>query len=176
MGCGIIEPELKLVEVQDPVSHVICGDAGFYPEWTSRGAGKRIHLPQPPAGLGSPASVARGRELYELLECVACHGEQGRGNGPSAATLEADIWGNKQRPFDFTRGQLRGGPTVNDIFRTFMTGVNGTAMPSYAEIFAEPDGEYIKEGDAWNLVSYILSLRRPARSALVQPQPAGNQN
>ena len=41
-----------------------------------------------------------------------------------------------------------------------MTGVYGTAMPSYADIFAEPDGENIKAGDAWNLVSYVLSLRK----------------
>jgi hypothetical protein len=40
-----------------------------------------------------------------------------------------------------------------------MTGVGGTAMPSYADIFGEPDGENIKEGDAWNLASYVLSLR-----------------
>ena len=36
-------------------------------------------------------------------------------------------------------------------------------MPSYADIFAEPDGENIREGDAWNLVSYVLSLRQPCR-------------
>jgi hypothetical protein len=40
-----------------------------------------------------------------------------------------------------------------------MTGIDGTAMPSYFDIFAEPDGEYIFAGDAWNLVSYVLSLR-----------------
>ncbi len=43
-----------------------------------------------------------------------------------------------------------------------MTGLNGTAMPSYYDIFAQPDGEHIREGDAWNLVAYILSLRAPA--------------
>jgi hypothetical protein len=32
-------------------------------------------------------------------------------------------------------------------------------MPSFYEIFAQPDGENIREGDAWNLVSYVLSLR-----------------
>ena len=41
-----------------------------------------------------------------------------------------------------------------------MTGIGGTAMPSYASIFDEPDDEYIFEDDAWNLVSYVLSLRR----------------
>ncbi len=58
-------------------------------------------------------------------------------------------------------GWLKSGPSPKDIYRTFMTGVGGTAMPSYADIFGEPDGENIKDGDAWNLVSYVLSLRTP---------------
>lgn len=135
----------------------------FSPEWRQRGPGTSIAIPNPPKDFGSPHAVARGRQIYELLECTACHGPNGRGDGPSAANLEPDAWGNKQRPFNFTRGQLRGGPTVKDIYRTFMTGVNGTAMPSYADIFDEPDGENIKAGDAWNLVSYILSLRHGQR-------------
>jgi len=40
-----------------------------------------------------------------------------------------------------------------------MTGLNGTAMPSYYDILSEPDGEYIFHGDAWALVAYVLSLR-----------------
>jgi hypothetical protein len=51
------------------------------------------------------------------------------------------------------------------VYRTFMTGVGGTAMPSYADIFAEPDDENIFAGDAWNLVSYILSLRQAPAAA-----------
>jgi cytochrome c oxidase cbb3-type subunit 2 len=133
---------------------------GFYPQWSERGPGTPIFIPEPPASLGSPEAVARGRELYELLDCVACHGESGRGDGPSAAKLPADAWGNPQKPFDFTKGRLKSGPTVKDVYRTFMTGVAGTAMPTYGDVFSEPDGEYIFEGDAWNLVSYILSLRK----------------
>ena len=131
----------------------------FYPQWEQQGPGTPIYVPNPPADFGSPASVARGRQLYELLGCAACHGESGKGDGPSAATLEKDAWGNRQRPFDFTSGRLKSGPTAKDVYRTFMTGINGTAMPSYADIFGEPDGESIREGDAWNLVAYILSLR-----------------
>jgi mono/diheme cytochrome c family protein len=138
---------------------------GFYPEWNKRGAGKPIYIPPPPASLGSPESVARGRELYVLLECGACHGDSGRGDGPSAKTLSPDVWGNPQKPFDFTKGRLKSGPTPQDIYRTFMTGISGTAMPSFADIFEQPDGENIREGDAWNLVSYILSLRAPAAPA-----------
>jgi mono/diheme cytochrome c family protein len=148
----------------------------FYPEWNQRGAGTPIALPPPPATLGAPAAVARGLELYQMLECTTCHGSSGRGDGPSAAQLPPDVWGNPQRPFDFTKGRLKSGPTVQDIYRTFMTGVGGTAMPSYADIFGEPDGENIREGDAWNLVSYILSLRAPAPGAVAaaaETTPAG---
>lgn len=132
---------------------------GFYPQWTQRGAGASIFIPQPPPSVGTPEAIARGRALYAMLECTTCHGDGGRGDGPSAKQLPLDVWGNPQRPFDFTKGRLKSGPTVQDIYRTFMTGIGGTAMPSYADIFAEPDGENIREGDAWNLVSYILSLR-----------------
>jgi cytochrome c oxidase cbb3-type subunit 2 len=131
----------------------------FYPGWAERGTMAPIFVPQPPPSLGSPESVARGRALYELLECSACHGERGRGDGPSAATIAPDAWGNPQHPFDFTKGRLKSGSSPEDVYRTFMTGLNGTAMPSYYSIFAEPDGETILEGDAWNLVAYILSLR-----------------
>jgi cytochrome c oxidase cbb3-type subunit 2 len=138
---------------------------GFYPQWSERGPATPIFVPEPPETLGSEASVKRGRELYEMLECTACHGTSGRGDGESAKNLPPDVWGNPQKPFDFTKGRLKSGPTVKDVYRTFMTGVGGTAMPSYSEIFAEPDEEFIHAGDAWNLVSYILSLRQPAAAA-----------
>jgi mono/diheme cytochrome c family protein len=131
----------------------------FYPEWPQRGAGESIALPKAPPTLAAPESIARGRELYQMLECSACHGQSGRGDGPSAGKMDPDAWGNPQRPFDFTKGRLKSGATPEDVYRTFMTGLNGTAMPSYYDIFAEPDGEAIRAGDAWNLVAYILSLR-----------------
>jgi mono/diheme cytochrome c family protein len=133
-----------------------------------------VHLADPPPSFGSAAAIDRGKQLYDLLECWKCHGKEGRGDGPAAETLEPDIWGNPQRPFDFTSGGLKGGPTVKDIYRTFMTGLNGTAMPSYADIFGEPDGENILEGDAWNLVSFIISLRRttPASAVRLHYTPA----
>jgi cytochrome c oxidase cbb3-type subunit 2 len=155
-------PDWALLTERDRLA-VIQYLKGFYPEWEQRGAGAPIYIPKPPPSVGTPESVSRGRELYQMLECSTCHGESGRGDGPSAKQLPADIWGNPQRPFDFTKGRLKSGPTVQDVYRTFMTGLSGTAMPSYADIFGEPDGENIREGDAWNLVSYILSLRAPAK-------------
>jgi cytochrome c oxidase cbb3-type subunit 2 len=132
----------------------------LYPRWAERGAGRPIAIPPRPASLGSPESVARGKEVYALLECTTCHGETGQGDGPSAKTLSPDSWGNPQKPFNFTKGRLKSGADPEDVYRTFMTGLNGTAMPSFEEIFTQPDGESIREGDAWHLVSYVLSLRK----------------
>ena len=131
----------------------------FYPGFKEVGPGHPIYIPAPPATRGSPESIARGRQLYEMLECGRCHGPKGLGDGPSAATLAPDSWGNPQKPFNFTKGALKSGAAPEDVYRTFMTGLNGTAMPSYADVFDEPDGENVKPGDAWNLVSYVLSLR-----------------
>jgi len=163
-------PEWSLLTERERLA-VIQYVKGFYPEWESRGAGTPIFIPMPPATLGSPEAVARGKELYALLECSTCHGTSGHGDGPSAAGLQPDIWGNPQKPFDFTKGQLKSGPNPQDVFRTFMTGINGTAMPSYYDIFAEPDGDNIREGDAWNLVSYIISLRAPVAVARKDVNP-----
>jgi cytochrome c oxidase cbb3-type subunit 2 len=131
----------------------------FFPDWQAQGDGTPIPIPSPPSDLDTPARVARGRLVYDGLECAACHGAAGRGDGPSAATLAPDAWGNPQKPFNFTKGALKSGGAPGDVYRTFMTGLNGTAMPSYYDIFAAPDGEYIQEGDAWNLVAYVRSLR-----------------
>jgi cytochrome c oxidase cbb3-type subunit 2 len=138
---------------------------GFSPEWQKRGSGQPIFIPTPPATLGSPESIARGREVYENLGCRACHGATGHGDGPSSLTLEPDVWGNKQKPFDFTSGRLKSGPNPQDVYRTFMVGVGGTAMPAFGDVFNNPDGETFKEGDAWHLVSFIVSLRAPAATA-----------
>jgi mono/diheme cytochrome c family protein len=131
----------------------------FYPDWAAQGAGTPIPIEAAPADLESAERVARGRVVFETLECGTCHGPEGRGDGPSAKTLAPDTWGNPQKPFNFTKGKLKSGGDPEDVYRTFMTGLNGTAMPSYRDIFAEPDGEYIKPGDAWNLVAYVRSLR-----------------
>ena len=153
-------PDWSLLTERERVA-VIEYIKGFSSEWQKRGSGVPVSIPPPPATLGSPESIARGREVYQNLGCRACHGEHGRGDGPSALTLEPDVWGNKQKPFDFTSGRLKSGPNPQDVYRTFMVGVGGTAMPAFGDVFTNPDGETFKEGDAWHLVSYVLSLRAP---------------
>lgn len=107
-----------------------------------------IHVP--PAPKPTPELLARGRELHQTLQCAVCHGEEHRGDGPSAAGL-SDDWGNPIRPADFTTGVFKVGARPEDIYRTFMTGLNGTPMPSY-------DSALANEEDRWALAYFILSL------------------
>lgn len=163
-------PEWSLLPERERVA-LVAYLKTFYPQWKERGPGTPIAMPPVPADLASAERVKRGRELYEGLECSTCHGMTGRGDGPSAAQLPLDEWGNPQKPFDFSKGRLKSGAAPEDVYRTFMTGLNGTAMPSFGEVFADPDGENIKEGDGWSLVAYVLSLRTPAQPAGKDVQP-----
>ena len=100
----------------------------------------------------TPALTTRGRGVYTEMKCGDCHGERGRGDGPSAKTAKNQD-GSKSDVFDFTTGVFKGGDRPVDIYRTFMTGLDGTPMPSYADSI--PD-----EAERWALVFYVMSLRR----------------
>ena len=100
----------------------------------------------------SPERLERGRMVYERMKCAACHGEGGRGDGEAA-----DQYGRKKgsdtEVFDFTLGVYKGGVTAEALYRTFVTGLDGSPMPSYVDSL--PDVE-----DRWALALYCLSLTR----------------
>jgi DMSO reductase family type II enzyme heme b subunit len=102
----------------------------------------------------SESSIGTGRELFfGPLECFKCHGQEGRGDGPSALELEDDsdftIF-----PADLTKNwNFRGGGTSEDIARTFLTGLLGTPMPSY-------EGQ-MSEAESWHLANFVRSLSPP---------------
>jgi mono/diheme cytochrome c family protein len=99
----------------------------------------------------TPDSVKRGGELFQSLKCAECHGPEGRGNGPSAPTLD-DSKGNPIRPYDFSTGtRFKCGESNEDLFRIFMTGLDGTPMPSF--------GDYLNSDQAWDLVHYLRTLQ-----------------
>ncbi|MDK1023122.1 MAG: c-type cytochrome [Gammaproteobacteria bacterium] len=100
----------------------------------------------------TPERIARGAAVYKETDCRKCHGDGGRGNGPSARELEDD-WENKILATNLTQAWLfRGGNRVEDIFRTMATGMDGTPMPSFADS--------LKADDLWDLAHYIKSLGR----------------
>jgi mono/diheme cytochrome c family protein len=107
-------------------------------------------VPIPPEPPNSPESVKRGAELFQSMNCWSCHGKDGRGHGPSAASL-TDSKGNPITPFDFTvGGRFKCGESDRDMFRDLVTGLDGTPMPSFASA--------MNEDQKWDVVHYIRTL------------------
>ena len=123
----------------------------FSKRWQEEERGTPITLAAAPAYVGTTASVERGKKLFTAVGCDKCHGATGRGDGPSSNDLK-DAWGDKILPFDFTSGSLKGGTGAEDIYRTFVTGLDGTPMPSFEESLSEEQ--------RWDIVSYCLELMK----------------
>jgi cytochrome c oxidase cbb3-type subunit 2 len=117
------------------------------PRFTREEAGQPIPFP-PPRPL-TPESAARGRAVYERMQCAACHGDGARGDGPLAADL-SDNDGLPIRPADLTKPRLKGGKAPESVYRSVMTGLDDTPMPSY--------GDSLMPDEAWDLALYLLSL------------------
>ncbi|MBI2963288.1 MAG: c-type cytochrome [Deltaproteobacteria bacterium] len=107
-------------------------------------------IQSPPVPAISGESIGRGKKLYEELGCARCHGETGRSDGVAAPTL-TDDWGYLIRSADLTRRwTFRGGPTRQEIFRAFSTGLNGTPMPSFVDALTVEQ--------RWDLADFVYSL------------------
>ncbi len=131
-------------------------------------------------------SIARGRVLYlsKDLNCVACHGEAGLGDGPQTYSITKnsagednpepglyDDWGNRVVPRNLTTGIYRGGRRPIDVFSRLHGGIKGTPMPAF--------GGKKTDAELWDLVNYIMSVpfekRTPgdgAKGAPVASEPA----
>ena len=119
------------------------------PRWQSEKAGTPIQVPsEPKVNLDG---LRRGKEVFTKLECWKCHGQEGRGDGPAAASL-TDSNNQPIHPYDFESGsRFKCGTTNNDLYKIFMTGLDGTPMPSFADV--------IKPDEAWDLVHFLRTLQ-----------------
>ena len=126
----------------------------FSPRWKTDKPGDPLKVPAEPAV--TLDSIKHGKELFTKLECWKCHGQEGRGDGPSAATL-TDSNDQPIRPYNFAAGsRFKCGTTNHDLYKIFMTGLDGTPMPSFADV--------IKPEDAWDLVHYLRTLQVTTKS------------
>lgn len=81
----------------------------------------------------SEESVEIGKVLYTQFACFECHGQIGRGDGTSAPTLQ-DEWGFKSWPANLTQSwNYRGGNDIDDIYKRFIGGIAGSAMPMFED-------------------------------------------
>ena len=88
------------------------------------------------------ASVGRGAELYHI-NCTACHGTGGKGDGPVAAFL------NPKKPADLTSPAVQ---FLSDgaIFMVITNGMPG-AMPAL--------NENLTVRERWDVVNFIRTLK-----------------
>jgi mono/diheme cytochrome c family protein len=93
--------------------------------------------------------VKRGRSLF-MKHCVTCHGNEGRGDGPSAR-LHARRSG--YAPRDLSREDLQQSLTDGEMFWKLTNGWRPggkTVMPGL--------GDELSEEDRWRIVLYVRSL------------------
>jgi mono/diheme cytochrome c family protein len=120
----------------------------FSPRWTNEKPGEPITIPPEPEVTAE--RIKAGRDVFARVQCWKCHGVEGKANGPSAATL-TDDQGRPIQAFNFTEGaKPKCGNTDRDVYKIFMTGLDGTPMPSFAD--------NIKPDEAWDLVFYLRAL------------------
>ncbi len=122
-------------EIHDVVAYLKTFNADFQ----EFGAPEAITVPTPPAA--SPALIEEGRMVYMVMECWACHGGSGKGNGASAKGLKDDA-GNKILPWNLTNFRYKAGNDPHTLYRTISTGLNGTPMPSFTGVFLFEGGQF----------------------------------
>ena len=90
----------------------------------------------------SSESIERGRKLF-VQYCAACHGVEGRGDGPAAASLP-------KRPKDLTR--IARPPYFPDGVVAYRIANGVQVMPAWKGV--------LRTEDIWDLINFIRSLRR----------------
>lgn len=95
------------------------------------------------------ARAKKGKVLY-LEACAICHGQFGRGDGPSGEGIEDD-WGYPIKPANLQRRTIKRGKSVRDIYTTLLVGVNATPMPSFKDTYTDDE--------LWDISAWVLYLR-----------------
>jgi mono/diheme cytochrome c family protein len=155
----IAQDHLSDGEVWDVIAYL----KTLSPRWAKSPPPTPISIVRP-ANLDSLAT--KGMDLFKKAGCPECHGESGRGDGPSAGTLTSG--GRPTRPADLTRRPFKGGDRPDDIYRALAAGLDGTPMPSYRDA--------LEEEEIWALAVYVTRLAAPgAQPVLTDDERIGRE-
>ncbi len=130
------------------------------------------------------ASIEAGRKIFITENCWSCHGKDAKGqtewlsqeflqqqaSAPPAQriAINYDAWGHPAPAADLTARMLHGGRRPLDIYRRIYTGINGTPMPEFGQLFSSDPAKI------WHLVHYVLFVVEGGDPTLGQPlKPPG---
>ncbi|GMQ83722.1 MAG: hypothetical protein BMS9Abin06_0461 [Gammaproteobacteria bacterium] len=102
--------------------------------------GDKYNQPVPAA---TKEQLVLGKTIF-TKSCVACHGENGKGNGPAAAAL-------KQKPADFTDPEHSKFYSDQGRMHIIKKGIKNTPMSGWENVFSE--------NEIQSLHAYVRSLR-----------------
>ncbi len=107
----------------------------------------------------SPDDRAWAEREY-AKNCSACHGETGRGDGPAAAAINAQLQpslmaGMTHQVASFTLSPQTMAATMDIYYAKLRRGGMGTSMPAFGPIF--------DEAETWKLVHYLWGLTFPKK-------------
>jgi mono/diheme cytochrome c family protein len=126
------------------ISTLVADDSSQTP-WVAPARAARKKNPIPADG----KSVAAGKDVY-IAQCLKCHGDAGKGDGPSAKDLDP-------KPKDLSDPKIAG-QTDGSMFWKITTGRK--PMPGFENL--------ISEDDRWNVINYVRTLEPPPAT---QPAP-----
>jgi mono/diheme cytochrome c family protein len=86
----------------------------------------------PPPEIARDALLTQGRAIY-LVRCVACHGNDGRGDGPLAANLIGPPVGN------LTDSEWKHGDRPDQVMAVIDKGVPNTRMEGWGRVLDPPE-------------------------------------
>lgn len=89
-------------------------------------------LGPPPREIADDPLLVQGRAIY-LTRCTSCHGETGRGDGPTAKSLLGPPVGN------LTRSPWKHGDRPEQVREVVAQGVKGTAMSAWGSVLDDPE-------------------------------------
>ena len=111
---------------------------------TSSEPASRADASRGAASSAAPAGPGRGREIYKA-NCVACHGDSGKGDGPGAGVLKPPPRDHTDRAYMSTLSDQQ----IGDIIRMGGAIKGKPLMPSHPQINGQ---------DLAALVAYVRSL------------------
>ena len=97
-------------------------------------------------------SIARGVTLY-AAHCAACHGRDGKGDGPGGALLT-------RPPADLTAPHTAQ-HTVGDLFWWITQGMEPAGMPAF--------GYALAEDERWDLIAFLRALSAGEKARALTP-------